>query len=84
MPVDMEMNPKYEYYIINAVGNCLDSDLCQTRIKDGDKLAVHQIPMEEWEIMCNVGKVVCFVLENRYCFYEAVNFWGWAFMGNKG
>lgn len=75
IPVDMEMSPKYEYFVVNAVGNCLDSDLCQTRIKDGDMLVVHQIPMEEWEIMCNVGKVVCFVQENGCCFMKQLVFW---------
>ena len=71
--VDMGMIPQYDYYVINVVGNCLDIALCQPRIKDGDKLVVHQIPMEGWEIMSNVGKVVCFELKNGCVAIEKVD-----------
>ena len=81
--VDMGMIPQYDYYAITAVGNCLDSDLCQPRIKDGDKLVVHQIPMEEWEIMSNVGKVVCFVLKNGCCSVKQLVFWDGLSWGMK-
>lgn len=31
-----ELNQKYNYVVVNVVGNCLDSDLCTIRVRKGD------------------------------------------------
>lgn len=70
-----DFNPKYEYCIINVVGNCMDSDLSPVRIKDGDSILIHQIPLQEWDIMENVRKVVCIMLNDGRCFVKQLVFW---------
>lgn len=70
-----ELNPKYNYWVINAVGNCLDSDLCHIRVRDGDKILIHQIPMNEWDILNNVGNVVCFMLKSGKAYIKQLVFW---------
>lgn len=70
-----EMNPKYNYWVVNAVGNCLDSDLCPIRVRDGDKILIHQIPISEWDILSNVGNVVCFMLKNGKMYMKQLVFW---------
>lgn len=76
VPVNMEgMNPDYDYCIVTAVGNCLNSNLSPVRIKDSDRLVIHQIPIGEWEIMMNMNKVVCFVLNDGRRFVKQLVFW---------
>lgn len=70
-----EMNPKYNYWVVNAAGNCLDSDLCPIRVRDGDKILIHQIPISEWDILSNVGNVVCFMLKNGKMYMKQLVFW---------
>ena len=75
IPVDMEQNPKYEYGVVNAVGDCLDSGLSPIRIKDGDRLVVHAIPLTEVEIMMSVGKIVCIMLKDGRAFVKQAIFY---------
>lgn len=56
LPLEIEMNPHYTYAVVNAVGNCLDSDLSPIRVKDGDKLLVHSIPLTKDEIKTTLRK----------------------------
>ena len=79
IPVNIELNPKYEYLAVNVVGNCLDSDLSPMRIKNGDRVVVHSVPVTEPEIMKCIGKIVSFILTNgqsiikQAVFYDDVN-----------
>lgn len=75
IPVDMEMNPKYKYGVVNAVGDCLDSELSPIKIKDGDRLVVHSIPLTEVEIMMSVEKIVCIALKDGRCFVKQAIFY---------
>ncbi|RHB34226.1 hypothetical protein DW888_13590 [Bacteroides nordii] len=75
IPVDMEKNPKYKYGVVNAVGDCLDSDLSPIRIKDGDRLVVHAIPLTEVEIMMNIEKIVCIMLKDGRAFIKQAIFY---------
>ena len=56
------LKPNTDYFIINLVGNCMNSNLSPIRIKDGDKILIRLIPITEFEIIKNMGKVVCFKL----------------------
>ena len=70
-----KLNPKYNYWVINAVGNCLDSDSCPIRVRSGDKILIHQIPISEGDILSNVGNVVCFMLKNGKMYMKQLVFW---------
>ncbi len=70
-----KLNPKYQYCIVNAVGNCLDHELSPIRIKDGDRLLVHEIPLDEFSLLSTVRKVVCIVLTDGRCFVKQMVFY---------
>ena len=77
--VDTELNPKYDYGIISVKGGCLDSDLSPIRIKDGDKVIIHAVPVTEIELINCIGKIVSIMLTNGVCiikqavFYNVIN-----------
>jgi hypothetical protein len=71
---EKELNPQYKYCIINMKGNCMDSDLSPLRIKDGDKILIHEIQLDWGSIASNVGKLVCFLLDDGICYASQLFF----------
>ena len=69
------LRPDIEYGIINLIGNCMDSDLSPKRIKHGDKLLIHAIPVTEPEIIRNIKKIVCFRFANGEMFTKQLVFY---------
>lgn len=71
------LDPQYEYCILPIEGNCLDHELSPIRIKNGDAVAIHEIPLDDISILSTIGKVVCFALSSggRYV-KEAVSYNG--------
>lgn len=70
-----KLNPENQYYIINATGNCMNSDKSPIRAKDGDKMLIREIPMNEPSILANIGKLVCFLFPDGTCFYKQMFFY---------
>lgn len=70
-----KLNPKYQYCIVSAEGNCLDHELSPIRIKDGDRLLIHEIPLDEFSLLSTVRKVVCIVLTDGRCFVKQMVFY---------
>lgn len=68
------LNPRYKYCWVGAVGDCLDSPDSPMRIKDGDKLLVHEIPLSEMEILIAVRKTVCIILKSGECYVKQLIF----------
>ena len=69
---------KYQYGWFGAIGDCMDSPKSPMRIKDGDKLLIHKIPITQIEIMRNVGKVISFVIggqgyHKHLCFADLIS-----------
>lgn len=73
IPKDVfKLNPEHNYCIVNAVGNCLDHELSPIKIKDGDRLLIHQVSLDMFSLLKTVRKVVCFMLNNGKCFVKQV------------
>ena len=63
--VNFKRDKKYNYFFVQVAGNYFDSDFSPIRIKDGDKLVVHEIPtLDDMEITASVGKTVCLLLND--------------------
>ena len=73
--VKRDINPKYFYCIVPVKGDCMDSVKSPIRIKDGDYIMIHQIPLTEGEIISNVKKIVCFIMEDGRFFVKQLVFW---------
>ena len=61
---DKKISPDVEHLIIGLTGDCMDSDLSPIRIRHGDKLLIHFVPIKESEIIKNIGKVIAFKYSN--------------------
>ena len=70
-----DLDPRYYYCIIPIQGDCMDSDRSPMRIKDGDCLLIHQIPLREWDIMESVKKAVCFIMDDGKAYVKQLVFW---------
>lgn len=70
-----DLDPRCYYCVIPIEGDCMDNDRSPMRIKDGDCLLIHQIPLREWDIMDNVKKIVCFIMDDGKAYVKQLVFW---------
>lgn len=55
-------NSRADQIVIDVAGDCLNSDKSPMRVRDGDALLIHEF--SKGELYSNVGKVICFMLED--------------------
>lgn len=68
-----DLDSRYYYCILPVKGDCMDSDRSPMRIKDGDCLLMHQIPLDDG--MWAVNKVICFIMDDGKPYVKQLVFW---------
>ena len=61
--------------VFGVRGTCMDSSKSPIRLKDGDEITAHEVPTNEQQIIRNIKKIVCVVLNNGKAYVKMLAFY---------
>nr|WP_294075798.1 hypothetical protein [Prevotella sp. UBA4952] len=64
-----------ESIIFGVRGGCLDSNRSPMRLKDGDEITAHEVPINERQIIRNLKRLVCIVLNDGNAYVKMLAFY---------